>query len=152
MKTDDKNKNLVLRIRAAGLLDSSDRPSTWETGMDEQVISSTGFSYSLANTLCWKGEQGSAWVGKEMELQIECPEGFTGELQVMFRHWEDQGDKGSLDFEGRKYQLELTGEEGKWISFHVMREDTNDGKITLKALSNGQNFLIIPEIRLVKES
>lgn len=120
--------------------------------MDDLVVGSPGFNYSFANTLCWKGEHGSAWVGKEIELRIECPEGFTGELQVLFQDWDDQGRKGSLDFEGRKFQLELQDGKEKWIAFYVMREDTMDGVIRLKARTNEQGYLIIPEIQLFKES
>ena len=43
------------------------------------------------------------------------------------------------------------GNEGKWVKFHVMREDSNDGKLILKTkMAKGGN-LMITKIVLSKE-
>ena len=71
---------------------------------------------------------------------------------MQFNDWNHKGREGYLEFEGRKLKLgKHDGKEGKWVKFHVMREDSNDGKIILKAhVSKGGN-LMISEIVLLKE-
>jgi hypothetical protein len=148
---EEASKDRVLHVKAASLIKAGPRPTAWENKWDEVLPKFSGFNYTLTGAASWKGEAGSAWMGREIELQINCPEGFTGQLQVFFQDWDDKSKKGNLEFEGRKFQLELQSGDGKWISLYIMREDTMDGVVRLKASSNDQSNLIISEIQLIDE-
>ncbi len=83
---------------------------------------------------------------------MECPQGILGTFYVQFNDWNKKGREGFLEFEGRKVKLgSHQGKDGKWVKFHVMREDSNDGKLILKTkVTNGGN-LMISQIVLDKE-
>ena len=87
-----------------------------------------------------------------MTIEVSCPNGILGSFYVLFNDWNNKGREGYLEFEGRKVQLgEHSGEEGKWAKFHVMREDSNDGKLVLKTKMTKGGNLMISQIILVKE-
>ena len=59
--------------------------------------------------------------------------------------------KGLITFEGRDYKLDKHDGKGQWIKLHVMREDSNDGVIVLKAkVTSGPN-LMITQVAFVEE-
>ena len=86
-----------------------------------------------------------------MEVKINVPEGMLGTLYVHFHDWNNNGRTGILNFEGRKVQLGKHTGKGKWVKFHVMREDSQDGKLILKSESTTGPNLMITKMVLVKE-
>ena len=92
-----------------------------------------------------------AWQGEELSLTIDCPPGIIGSLYVCFSDKDKKGRTGHIVFEGRDYELGKQKEDETWIKLHVMREDSNDGQLILKAKVKGGPDLIISKIALTEE-
>ncbi|RUA08276.1 MAG: glycoside hydrolase family 2, partial [Flavobacteriia bacterium] len=111
-----------------------------------------GTKYKIKSSEIWKDKHVTAWHGDKMSLEIDCPQGMLGTLYVQFNDWNQKGREGYLIFEGRKVKLgKHDGAKGKWVKFHVMREDSNDGKLILKTKMTRGGNLMISQIVLVKE-
>lgn len=91
------------------------------------------------------------WQGKELTLNIQCPEGMIGSLYVCFTDPDKKGREGNILFEGRNYSLGKQEQPESWIKLHVMREDSNDGKLILKANVKKGADLIISKVALMEE-
>lgn len=80
----------------------------------------------------------------EPTQSADCPSGMLGSFYVLFDDWNQQQREGLIEFEGRKIKLGAHNTEGgTWVKFHVMREDSNDGELTLNtAVTNGGNLMI----------
>lgn len=96
-------------------------------------------------------KEGPVWQGKEITLTIHCPQGIIGSLYVCFEDKDKKGRTGDIIFEGRNFELGKQKEEENWVKFHVMREDSNDGRIVLKANVKNGSDLIISKIALKEE-
>lgn len=92
-----------------------------------------------------------AWQGEELTLTIDCPPGIIGSLYICFSDKDKKGRTGHIIFEGRDYELGKQKEDENWIKLHVMREDSNDGQLILKAKVKGGPDLIISKIALMEE-
>ena len=109
----------------------------WNTKWDEVVVSE-GTSYTVKSDGVWKDDSGTAWIGKEMEIKIECPWGMLGSLYVQFSDLDNKNRTGIVNFKGRKVKLEKHNNEGQWVKFHVMREDSIDGGLILKTKASNR--------------
>jgi hypothetical protein len=143
-------KGAILYVNAANKVTEKNRSLGWEASRDEIKISKNT-SYQLTADGVWKDDKGAAWHGKEMTLQINCPEGILGSLYVHFHDWDKQKRGGLLEFEGRQLKLGPHTNDGQWVQFHVMREDSNDGKLVLNTKSHSGPNLMITKVVLVKE-
>jgi len=152
VKTNLKFENALLQVDAAANLKENEISKAWSAKADQVIVAKEGAGYSVLSEGIWKDDHVSAWHGKEMNITINCPEGMLGTLYVEFNDWNNKGREGFLEFEGRKVKLQNhQGKEGKWVKFHVMREDNNDGKLTLKTSVTKGGNLMISQIVLVKE-
>lgn len=143
-------KNAVLYIKAASELDEENKDLPWKSNYDKVLVSKKS-KYELKGAGIWKDKKGTAWHGSDLELNIDCSEGMLGSLYVHLHDWNNQNRSGLLDFEGRKVKLGKHNGKGQWVKFHVMREDSNDGNLKLKAkVTNGGN-LMITKVVLVEE-
>ncbi|WFE84270.1 sugar-binding domain-containing protein [Parabacteroides chongii] len=97
----------------------------------------------------WKVSPG--WQGKEMELTIECPLGIIGSLYVCFADKDKKGRTGYLVFEGRDYESGKQDQEESWVKLHIMREDSNDGILRLKAKVKNGPDLVISKVAIMEE-
>lgn len=97
----------------------------------------------------WKVSPG--WQGKEMELAIECPPGIIGSLYVCFADKDKKGRTGYLVFEGRDYESGKQDQEESWVKLHIMREDSNDGILRLKAKVKNGPDLVISKVAIMEE-
>ncbi|MCY1721129.1 hypothetical protein OU798_12295 [Prolixibacteraceae bacterium Z1-6] len=140
----------ILLVNAAKKVHNGSENIAWEPALDEVEIEEN-VTYRLTADGTWKENQNTAWHGNEMTLQLNCAEGMLGTLLVRFHDWNNKGRTGMLDFEGRKSKLDLHRGEGVWIKFHVMREDSNDGKLILKTKAETGGNLMITRIVLLKE-
>ena len=139
----------ILMVDAAAKLDVLHRNVPWSADADEVRIAG-GTTYRVKSDGVWKDDKGSAWHGKEMELLINCPEGILGTLYVHFHDWNNNDRSGILEFEGRKTKIGKHDGDGQWVQFHVMREDSNDGRLILKTTASSGTNLMISQIVLVK--
>lgn len=96
-------------------------------------------------------KEDTAWQGKELTLSIQCPQGMIGTLYVCFADPDKKGREGNIIFEGRSYSLGKQEQTESWVKLHVMREDSNDGKLTLKANVKKGTDLIISKVALMEE-
>ncbi len=142
--------NAIFIVNAAGNLQVKNENVLWKPELDKVDISEN-ITYNLKADGVWKDKNSSAWHGKNMELQINCPEGMQGTLLVNFADWNNNGRTGIIEFEGRKSKLDLHRGDGVWIKFHVMREDSNDGKLLLKTSTKTGPNLMITKVVLLKE-
>lgn len=92
-----------------------------------------------------------AWVGEELTLTVHCPQGMIGSLYVCFADEDQKGREGTILFEGRNFEFGKQKEPSSWMKFHVMREDSNDGKIVLKAKVKKGSDLRISRVALMEE-
>ena len=72
-------------------------------------------------------------------------------MYICFSDKDKKGRTGHIIFEGRDYELGKQKEDENWIKLHVMREDSNDGQLILKAKVKGGPDLIISKIALMEE-
>lgn len=92
-----------------------------------------------------------SWQSEELTLAIDCPSGIIGSLYVCFSDKDKQGRSAQIVFEGRNYESGKQKEDETWIKLHVMREDSNDGRLVLKAKSRTGPDLIVTKVALVEE-
>ncbi|MCK5699869.1 MAG: hypothetical protein KAI29_01890, partial [Cyclobacteriaceae bacterium] len=143
--------NSVLNVKAAGGLRTKNKSREWNKKFDNIISKENGTDYRVLCDGIWKDQNGSSWYGKEIQIIIDCKDGILGELYVHFHDWDNQNRAGILEFEGRKTKIEDQTGEGKWIKFHVMREDSNDGKLIFKANVISGPDLMITQIVLIGE-
>lgn len=92
-----------------------------------------------------------AWKGEELTLTIHCPQGIIGSLYVCFADKDKKGRAGQIRFEGRDYEQEKQEQAELWVKLHVMREDSNDGELVLKAKVKQGPDLEIRKVALMEE-
>lgn len=92
-----------------------------------------------------------SWQSKELTLTIDCPSGIISSLYVCFADKDKKGRTGHILFEGRAYELGKQKDEETWIKLHVMREDSNDGQLVLKAKVKEGADLVISKVALMEE-
>ncbi|NKI27574.1 glycoside hydrolase family 2 [Arenibacter sp. 6A1] len=149
---DEGFDNDLLQVNSADLLEVKNTDVQWTKEVDQVVVQKENVTYNLQSDGVWKDTYGSAWHGEKMTLTIDCPSGILGSFYVLFDDWNHQGREGYIEFEGRKVQLGPHNTHGgKWVKFHVMREDSNDGKLVLKTTATKASNLMIRKIVLEKE-
>lgn len=107
-------------------------------------ISSAGASQPTVTytvTCDGKRQEAGPWTGKSIEVTLNTPNGILGDLQVVFA---GDSPSGTLEVEGRQSRLS----SGK-ASLFVMREDTNDGRVTFRAKAKPGTTLTLSSIELV---
>ena len=152
VSSDSEFENIQLRINAADNMKNLDISKSWSAKEDKILFKNKGYQYKLKSDGIWKDAHTSAWHGEAMTLELACPPGILGSLYVKFNDWNKKGRQGLLEFEGRKVKLgEHQEMHGKWVKFHIMREDSNDGKLILKTKTTKGGNLMISEIVLSTE-
>ncbi len=143
-------KESILYVEAAGNVESPIANLQWDKSLDNVIIAKQA-AYQLKADGVYRDAMGAAWHGKNLELEIECPEGILGSLFIHFDDWNNQQRTGLLEFEGRKHKLAHHSGSGQWVKFLVMREDSNDGKIVIKAKSLTGSNLMISKVALIPD-
>ncbi len=140
----------ILYVNAAINFKEKNTSKPWNPQWDEVKISEKT-NYTVKSDGVWRDDVGTAWHGKQMQIQINCPEGMLGSLYIYFHDWDNNKRTGLLNFEGRKVKLGKHNNGGQWVKFHVMREDSNDGKLILKTKALTGPNLMITQLVLVAE-
>lgn len=145
-------KTVLLKVNAAELTKKEDNNQSWAPEKDRVVFKAEKVNYKVRADNVLLTKQISGWQGKNITINLECPEGILGNFYVQFKDLDAKGREGILEFEGRKVKLNThKKEEGKWVKFHVMREDSNDGKLELKVNTTKGDNLLITQILLDRE-
>ncbi len=122
----------------------------WEVSEDRSE-SRKGTRYEVVCDRIAASGDDTAWEGKEVTLTVHCPRGIIGSLFVCLADEADGHRGGELLFEGRFFETGRQKEKASWVKLHVMREDSNDGMLVLKAkVKQGEN-LRIANVALVEE-
>lgn len=142
--------NSILYIACAAQNENMNQNRPWGKALDK-VVSKKKTAYEVVCDGVWTDDLGTAWHGKNIDMKIKCPEGMIGSLYLFFEDWNNNGRSGSIRFEGRDFDLPVHNKQGTWVKLHVMREDSNDGTLSVntKALT-GPN-LMISKVVLVEE-
>ena len=131
----------IFYVNAGGKVSQSGQ-SDWIPALDDVKIAS-GVSYTVKSEGIWADNQGVAWFGTEIAIDFKLPDSVLADIYIHFHDWNNNGRRGSIVFEGRKYELGDHSKDGKWVKLMVMREDANDGKLELRTtVSKGPNLMI----------
>ncbi len=142
----------LLEVNAGGLAQEGKISQPWIRDLDQMVHLAEDVSYKVQAEGVYKKDDLSAWWGNRMIVDIDCPPGFLGSFYVLFNDGETKEREGILQFEGRKVKLgPRSVKTGEWVKFHVMREDSNDGKLQLKVESTSGDDIMIARLRLNQE-
>jgi hypothetical protein len=85
-----------------------------------------------------------------MKITVNPRAGVPGRFFVRFHDWNENGRTGKLSFEGKESLLGAHI-DGLWLEFPVIREDTNDGQLTLTTEALTGPNLMITDIAFVPE-
>lgn len=133
---------------AANRTDEGD--SEWSRESDRSTATE-GFEYSVDCDGSWRDEVGTAWHSREMTLTVGCPKGITGSLYLFFHDWNNRGRAAQLSFEGRDFELDNCNGDGKWVKLHIMREDSNEGVLTLHIKTTAGGNTMLSKVALIEE-
>lgn len=142
--------NALLYIDCAENFTKENISQPWSAELDK-VVAKRGVSYRVQCDGVWRDDISRAWHGRDIQMEINPPQGMIGTLYVYFHDWNGQKRSGNIRFEGRDYALGEHDGEGRWVKLHVMREDSNDGKLLLKATAKSGGNLMISRVVLVAE-
>lgn len=152
VETDGDFKNVILHVNGGENLKEKESSKPWTEKLDAIITANEGSKYKVQAEGVWSDDHVTAWYGKNMTIEVNCPNGILGTFYVQFNDWNNKRREGYLEFEGRKLKLDRhDGKGGKWVKFHVMREDSNDGKLILRTKMEHGGNLMISQIVLVKE-
>lgn len=140
----------VLYVQAGAYHQKENSSVPWKPELDK-ILLAEKTNYRIKSDGVWKDSYGTAWHGKEMEITINCEDGILGSLYIHFHDWNNNNRSGEIEFEGRKVKLDKHDDDGKWVKFHVMREDSNDGKLVVKTKALTGPNLMITKLVLIKE-
>ncbi len=127
-KKPKKYANALFYIRASGNK-KDDKLTEWKTENDFVVIP-TESHYRVTGALQNKG----SWIGNNIAIDIDCPKGILGTCLININKIESE--KLSVEFEGRIEPVTKSDVPLK-LSYHIMREDSQDGKLSIKLTGNG---------------
>ena len=148
----DHQGDVLLSVAAAADSEDNAVHRPWIAEEDRVLTKAAHVSYEIKADGVLKNQNSSSWYGKHLEVTLETPKGFLGSLYILFEDRDSQGREGILEFEGRKVKLGKHHEsDHKWIEFHVMREDSNDGRLLLKATSIKGENLMISQLLLIQK-
>lgn len=139
----------LLYVEAGGKLNTPSK-SLWSNNFDK-FESQRNTSYQIQCDTTINDGILSGWQGREISIQIQCPQGIIGSFYVYLQNKKNKGGQTDINFEGREYSLSEINEKGVWIQLHVMREDSNDGNLRFNAKVKNGTELIISKIALTEE-
>lgn len=148
---ENQKTNTLLRIKAADLAKPNTERNVWSPQVDNIEIKAKDTDYSVSLDRLIVNNIVSVWQGNKIEVNIDCPDGFLGSFYVLLENMEDEDGPVVLEFEGRKNSIALKPGKSKWVKFHVMREDSNDGKLKLKGSAKKNRNISISQIILNQE-
>lgn len=143
-------ENAVLYV-ACGKRLTQEGALPWSAEVDKVEMQDKRCSYLVKADNVWKDDQGTAWTGKEITVEMKTPNGIIGSLYAKFEDWNGQNRAGVVSLEGRESVLTNCRGKAQWVKLFVMREDTNDGKVIFKARATEGGNLMISELALIKD-
>lgn len=140
-----------LYVSAAAKLPVSGKSTDWRKSYDAILRQAEGVDYKvLTADGDWRDNDGQAWHGKKLEVEIHPRAGVPGTLHVRFADWNHNGRSGRVTVEGKTVDLGAHI-EGTWLTFPLIREDSNDGRFQLSATALSGPNLMITDIAFVPD-
>ena len=140
VKLPERFSDADLYVHAAGKLEH--QSGQWRAESDSVLRKVEGVDYTVEADGTWRDDQGCAWHGRKMKITVNPRAGVPGRFFVRFHDWNENGRTGKLTFEGKESRLGAHI-DGLWLEFPVIREDTNDGQLTLTTeVLTGPNLMI----------
>ena len=131
----------IFYLNAGGKVSQAGQ-TDWSPAADDVKISS-GVTYTVKTEGIWTDQTGVAWFGNKMSIDFKLADSVLADIYIHFHDWNNLNRRGTIDFEGRKYELGDHTKGGKWVKLMVMREDANDGKLELRTtVTKGPNLMI----------
>ncbi len=122
----------------------------WRKANDKvQLLRSSDYSVSQAGI--YKDDVSTAWFGKDYSIELSCPAGIIGDVHLFVHDWNSNARDGIITLEGRELKLGSHDGKGKWVKMHVMREDSNDGKITIRVQAHKGPNIQISKLVLIEQ-
>lgn len=137
-------------VNAAGKVGTQRQTAQWNKGRDQILRQIKGVDYKVEADGVWRDKNRSAWHGKNIVVIITPRSGVPGKFYVRFHDWNKNGRTGEIKFEGKTKRLG-PHTDGGWVMFPVIREDTNDAQLILKAKALSGPNLMITDIAFVPE-
>ena len=144
--------NALLYVKAGINVSKEMGEYPWKKEMDVSVLKRK-MQYNFKNNenpSIWRWDDKAAWFAKEIEIEMNVPQGLIGDLYVHFSDWNKEGREAKIWIEGRESVTGLLDKKGKWVKLFVMREDTNDGKLILRTNSLAGSNVMIDELIFVE--
>ncbi|WP_010519008.1 glycoside hydrolase family 2 [Croceivirga radicis] len=130
------NDAILLEVKASGKL-GKDKTQSWSADGDTVLKQYKNAAYTISNAFQANQNGSTYWKSNNVTVDLTCPDGFLGSLYVLVKRPKGTTDHMTITFEGRHKTIALKNEgDEQWIKFHVMREDSNDGKLELSVKSN----------------
>ena len=140
-----------LYVSAAAKLPVTDKSMAWRKGYDAILRQADGVDYQVVRADGdWRDNEGHAWHGAKLVVEIKPRAGVPGTLHVRFSDWNRNGRSGRVTVEGKTVELG-PHVDGKWLAFPLIREDSNDGRFLLSAEALSGPNLMITDIAFVPE-
>ncbi|RED23866.1 glycosyl hydrolase family 2 [Flavobacterium cutihirudinis] len=144
--------NALLYVKAGINVPKETGEYPWKKEMDVSVLKRK-MQYNFKNNenpSIWRWDDKAAWFAKEIEIEINVPQGVIGDLYVHFSDWNKENREAKILLEGRESVTGVLDQKGKWVKLFVMREDTNDGKLILRTNSLAGSNVMIDQLIFVE--
>lgn len=122
----------------------------WNNTLDKLSITKES-TYEAIIEGVYKSNDETAWLGKEISFDINCPAGIIGTLYVCFIDETKNGYSVDILFEGRFFKLSKIEDGKAWVKMHIMREDSNDGVLKFTSKSVDNKNLMISQIAIIED-
>lgn len=142
--------NPLLYVDCGAKTSKTDNIKPWSKAIDTSDLRKKS-DYTAQVEDIYVSETNTAWQGKTINFEIKCPDGIIGSLYVCFIDEDKKGRTGDITFEGRQFQINNIENGKTWVKIHVMREDSNDGKLKFEAKVRKGGNLLISEVAMVEE-
>ncbi len=144
----DQFKSAILYINAGNKANNT--KIDWNSTSDE-VIVNKGFTYEVTGAKVYKEKETGSWAARTINVNVAPPNGIKGYIYLHFTNPANSKTSGMITLEGRELAIGEIPTSGKWVKIFMMREDTNDGKLTINIAADGGAGIEIDKLVIVPE-
>lgn len=115
----------------------------WNKDQDKVLVNEDDFDYHVDCEGVWSGNEGSYWVGKQIDIKVKVQSPKLLELKLCLSDPNDSGRTGVITCEDMP-PVELKKHEAEtWVSIPVTRENCLDGELRISIqCKSGPNLMI----------
>ncbi len=122
----------------------------WEPG-DDLVVSKKQYAYSLDHAKIVNSDSLNAWGGRAFTINLRPPAGVKGYIYLHMVNPTGKKSAGSIIVEGRELLTGSIPQSGKWIKLFMMREDTNDGILSIQLNGENNSSIMLDQFAIIEE-